>query len=901
MKIIVIALFIIFTNFVYGQYDTEFWFAVPSIVPKYTSIFNKPLILRFMTKDRAAKVVLSMPANPSFSPISINIAENSLGSIDLSPYVEQVECRTINSPMNLGFKINSTENVIAYLDLVSSPANAEFYSLKGILGLGTNFIVPGQIHYSNSDKHNPLPKNTIIILASEDSTNISIALANDAVGHSKQQIIKILLNEGQTYCLESKSQLGTENLTGTRIFSNKPITVLMNDDLVEISTCQDVLGDQLIPIEHWGKEFAVIKGNFLNETLLLISSENNNNVYVNNINVKTMARNELFYFDFNTNSAYVKSDYPIYVFHLTGSGCEIAATSILPFTCSGIKEIDYVFDKVTYPNNYLEYKIICKEEGINDFYLNKSIKLNGEFLPFYDNSDLFSGTIILSDYPYDSVFKLSNAVTSFNIGFMVGGGQIPGTKYIFLNDSQNDEGDTFTIKLPELNLSLQDTMLSLPIIIETKSNKFPIELSNIKLSFQCPSSVLTPINLKYGSFTTSMIGNKQIITCTFPYLRLNSNRELIDSLKCRIIDNSQGFYKLEILNKQLSSDHCNKYVFIDGYLNFECGNYSFTYDGFYDSEDLIIGGHAKHNNDYIRLTTNQINRTGTVFFKYKLSLDSSFTTSFRFRFLDGNDNNCKDISAPGADGIAFVITSENEKVGTFGGGIGYDGLNNTFALEFDTFSNDDQQIENFYDINGNHSAIQYKKGSKISSKHTPENTLAINNDIIKFNTFGTVYYCKVIFNADDRSLKVYLDSTEKLLNTIFELNDFDFSDYIDLDDNNSAYLGFTSATGCAFEIHDLLYWDFCSIKQGSFVSIGNTKTKRILKSMCCSKRVPISSTSVYPISFIKLIDLYGRVFDDVFFDEENIFLPQQLSYGVYFLEISNRKNFEVIKVLVLED
>jgi hypothetical protein len=72
----------------------------------------------------------------------------------------------------------------------------------------------------------------------------------------------------------------------------------------------------------------------------------------------------------------------------------------------------------------------------------------------------------------------------------------------------------------------------------------------------------------------------------------------------------------------------------------------------------------------------------------------SWFAFFQFRFT-----NAGGISP--ADGIAFVLQTVNNNVGGAGGGLGYVGIANSVAVEFDTFNNGPA----FGDPNGNHVAI----------------------------------------------------------------------------------------------------------------------------------------------------------------------------------------------------
>lgn len=899
MKKILILIFLLPICQLDAQFDREFWFAVPAHVPLYTSVLNKPVILRLLTKDKAADIKISIPTNSSFKPISEHIDANSFKSIDLTSYLEILENREVNKVLKRGLLIESSENIIAYYDMVSSPADAEFYALKGKIALGTYFVIPGQKEYYNHNAYNPLPKNTVAIVATEDTTEVFITPSNDAVGHKSKTRFKIILNRGETYCIESSSQSSNLNLTGTLIESDKPIAVTMNDDLLSVSFCQDALGDQILPFSSLGTEYAIVPGKLNTEKVQIISTEDNNEILVNGVKIKTLKRNEFYYLALTENT-FISSKFPIYVFHISGIGCEISATTILPFTCSGLNSISYEFNKVKYENNDLQFLLVVAKGSENEFYLNDTMKVSGKFTPFKSKSDILGGIIDVYNYPYNQTLKLSNKKSSFSVGFLVGGGDTPGAKYVYLNDIQQDDRISYSIVLPEINANRSDSVIAIPIKLETISSKYPVDLYDLNIVFEINEDIISVDSIHNGVFTTNQTGGKYLINCIFPYIKVNSAIKMIDTLFCTLIKKEESVNSYRVSECNLQNNPCNTVNSTEGIIAISCGDYSFTYDGFNDISNLKFDGVAKKINDFVRLTYGAMNKTGLVYFKHKISFNYSFTTNFRFRFLDGNNNNCKDNSDEGADGIVFIIANTENLLGYSGGAIGYEGIKNCFALEFDTFSNDSTQIENFNDPNGNHVAIQVQKDLEINPVHTLERTLALNRDILKLKTDGTVYFCRIEYQKFEKILRVFLDTNERFVNPIMELKDFNFSDILNLENNEKAYFGFTSATGCAYEIHDLLYWDFCSLKPGQIVNVEEQNQNIPIESVCCSRNINLAGLNIENSYHAELFDLFGRLVYSSILDGEQMTLPNSISIGTYFLRIYQNNNSSYLKIIISE-
>ncbi|MCX7737640.1 MAG: T9SS type A sorting domain-containing protein [Candidatus Kapabacteria bacterium] len=254
---------------------------------------------------------------------------------------------------------------------------------------------------------------------------------------------------------------------------------------------------------------------------------------------------------------------------------------------------------------------------------------------------------------------------------------------------------------------------------------------------------------------------------------------------------------------------------IDGFIikfgnKSDCPYPAFDYKDFRNIKQLNFSGFAHQKDNIIRLTKTKTNEAGAVWFNQKLPLQYGFSTNFSFKFSEGSNNNCKDNSEEGADGIALVIHNSNPyAIGWSGGGLGYDGIKNSLAIEFDTFSNDSTQLENLFDPNGNHIAVQCNGINENTSKHLQGINLAMNSNIPVIRSNGRTYYVSISYNPKTKTLIVYFDSTNYFKSPAIVLKDFDLSKSISLDNNASAYIGITGATGCAFQNQDILNWNLC--------------------------------------------------------------------------------------------
>jgi hypothetical protein len=337
------------------------------------------------------------------------------------------------------------------------------------------------------------------------------------------------------------------------------------------------------------------------------------------------------------------------------------------------------------------------------------------------------------------------------------------------------------------------------------------------------------------------------------------------------------------------------------FITSKCGKNAFEYKDFTSDAKIFKTGYTYRDGNRLRLTSTNQNLRGAFWRAEKLSVGKSFSTEFKFNFSSGSNNSCTDNSTPGADGIAFVIQNSTiNALGLNGGGIGYESIENAIAIEFDTFNNDSTQIENYFDPNGNHIAlVKSINYGKISPKHEKDNTIKLVSSIPQI-LLDKDYFCKIDYNSDAMRIEVYLDDKGTFASPILVADNFDISKILKLDDDTYGYLGFTSATGCATEYHDILSWSFCGTsapisdinEKNSDENIKISELNEELK-ICCFENNEIYSASIF--------DLNGRQiksFSNIDNSFELILPIDFLLNGTYFIEIRTQK--EIIRKVFLK-
>ncbi len=424
-----------------AQTDTVFWFVAPE-VSQANQDFDKPILLRISALSQAAFVTISQPANPAFTVQFVSVPANGAVTVDLTSQISLIENQPANAILNYGLLIRSTSLITVYYEVMSSSCrcNPEIFSLKGRNALGTEFYIPAQDFWRNSISYSPWPYSSFEIVATEDSTFVSITPKKDIIGHTANTTFSLPLNKGQTYSATAASQLAADHLGGSKVTSNKPIAVTVKDDLMEhlpFGICRDLAGDQIVPTNVIGKKYIAVKG-FLNfpDKIFIIASMDSTEVYVGGgaTPVAVIHEGDIYEFDLASGAIYVETSKPAYLLHITGFGCETGQEVLPPIECTGSRQVS--FTRST--NENFGLIIIVKYGSEDDFFLNGSNALipQSSFTPVPGtNGQWLTANLIFNpiDIPVNTASLITNSSGLFHVG-IINGGNITGSRYGFLSN-----------------------------------------------------------------------------------------------------------------------------------------------------------------------------------------------------------------------------------------------------------------------------------------------------------------------------------------------------------------------------------------------------------------------------------------------------------------------------------
>jgi len=235
--------------------------------------------------------------------------------------------------------------------------------------------------------------------------------------------------------------------------------------------------------------------------------------------------------------------------------------------------------------------------------------------------------------------------------------------------------------------------------------------------------------------------------------------------------------------------------------------------------------------DVLRITPARANAAGSAFAATKQLVVGGFVADFAFTVssppdvkipCEGVDHQPATCSRRGGDGFAFVVQNADERaLGGGGGELGYGGIVNAVAVEFDTY-HDAHSMDPYH----NHVAVM-TRGAKAPALASHSASLGTTVNVPNLSD-GERHFVRVTYNpsfvVEDvahksfksgsylldlmrdyehglGSLKVFVDDVSTPALTV----PINLDAFLDLD-NGRAWVGFTASTGRSMQNHDV--WSF---------------------------------------------------------------------------------------------
>jgi gliding motility-associated-like protein len=435
-----------------AQIDTTFWFAAPWVTPDHW--WRDPMAFHFSTFNNPTIINMKMPA--STFDTTFTVPANTLFTKYVTHLMNAIESKPANTVLNTGIQITSNFPITVVYDIITrSPQfyNPETYSLKGQNGMGYEFVCPFQISWNNQTLGGDLngdgtvtqPKQQIQVVATEDNTTIWITPKCNVVGHPANITYAVVLPlAGNVYTVENVVQntsVPGNNLAGSIVVSDKPVSVVVSDDSVNPAGgggCHDLMGDQIVPTDVIGNDYIINRG-FLNagsdEAFYVLATENFTTVTITDGGTTTIILNQgdSYEYEISNQLTYCTADKPVYLLHMSGYGCELGEALLPPLNCAGSDQISFARAN---GQSFL-LNIVCPAGTEDDFTLNGSTTLvpAGAFAPVPGTGGAWMGAQIsynTTDVPVGSANLITNSSDYFSLG-IINGGASTGCLYHYMS------------------------------------------------------------------------------------------------------------------------------------------------------------------------------------------------------------------------------------------------------------------------------------------------------------------------------------------------------------------------------------------------------------------------------------------------------------------------------------
>lgn len=335
-----------------AQLDLEHWFSPIYLQNNYT----------------ATSITLNL-STPSSNPVEIKVFDANNNVIknefitNSSPLVYTLPLSVYLAskyegmkPIKKGFHVSGSSSFYASVRLnFDGGKNTELITSKGKTAIG-NLFYSVNAPYQNFSRNNVINFQSNII-ATKDNTKIKISGYSPKItfadGKKHPDGIEINLNKGESYCLVTTKADNSDNdpvldflywdsFVGSKIESDKPIAITSGnfEGNYFFEKGGKILMDQSVPVKNVGSEYYIRKGfaslDWEVEGGLIVSTENNNKIYLNGSSTQSFTLNEgdfkiLKSTDFKDEGIFVKSEKPVYFYQFSAGNNQNEKLILYPY------------------------------------------------------------------------------------------------------------------------------------------------------------------------------------------------------------------------------------------------------------------------------------------------------------------------------------------------------------------------------------------------------------------------------------------------------------------------------------------------------------------------------------------------------------------------------------------
>lgn len=212
---------------------------------------------------------------------------------------------------------------------------------------------------------------------------------------------------------------------------------------------------------------------------------------------------------------------------------------------------------------------------------------------------------------------------------------------------------------------------------------------------------------------------------------------------------------------------------------------------------LVCAGDASVVGTTLRLVPSAPDQAGAAYFAklIPLSPGQGFVSAFTFR-LSGS------VQVMNADGIAFVLARDPTSLGDpsrYGGSMGFEGVTQSFAVEFDTFDNGQEVGGN------NHIALDRNGVLSDTAAASPFGQSACSDGAAGPNCMsnGELWTGIIAYNGQDHELSVAMMNGQRDIDLVIDAASVNLDNLLG---GTGVYAGFSAGTGDGHMNHDITSW-----------------------------------------------------------------------------------------------
>jgi gliding motility-associated-like protein len=418
-----------------AQVDTSFWFVAPNIS---ATMGDSPVTLHIQTYSQPATVYVRQPANTVTGiNATLTIPSNSIATLNLTPSLTAIESAPVNSVSTKGLYISSTKDISVYYS-IGAASNKEMISLKGQRALGVDFYAPIPNSIASAITPTDAGVGFDVVATASGTTIILITPRAACIGRAKNITFSRNLLQGETFSVKDNLSINPSELSGSIISADKPIAVTISGAIQTSTACKSTFADQITTSDNIGKNHVILKGDATTDIAYILATLNSTSLSITNGTVTNWLINSGETYSINVASpmAYIETNVPVYVLHISGYGCKLSGAQLAPAICAG----SYTSAFTRLSNDSLNLNIVTRT-GFETTFTLTSNSVNvpvpaSSFTPVAGSSgSLVAARIFASSLtiPVGSHNVLRNSKDIFGLG-VHNGGTGGGSAYVYASE-----------------------------------------------------------------------------------------------------------------------------------------------------------------------------------------------------------------------------------------------------------------------------------------------------------------------------------------------------------------------------------------------------------------------------------------------------------------------------------